>query len=224
MIFKKSHPHLSSVFRILCAADGCCIILFCITGWLGRTGQIFSMLLFFLLSFIACQLRCADEKNNEQKRAVIRQTVLFCFLLYSFLAIFYLFFDSRFGRSISPFSVGFSERMAFANLRPFATVRLYFRAYRLGRITKVAFYRNIFGNLVLLMPYSVFLPILFPRLSNPLRFLLTVFLIDLGIELTQWILLCGVCDVDDFILNLLGAFAAYLVFQIVCKRRKHPSD
>lgn len=69
------------------------------------------------------------------------------------------------------------------------------------------------GNLALLAPLGVLLPVVTTRLRGPLRLALVGALASLTIETVQGLLVSGrAFDVDDVILNTLGVVLAYLVF------------
>lgn len=76
--------------------------------------------------------------------------------------------------------------------------------------------RNIFGNVVLLMPLAVFLPLLCKRFRNIKSTVIFCFLISLLIELYQYISSywgnVRSVDIDDLILNTLGAFLGYILY------------
>jgi hypothetical protein len=68
------------------------------------------------------------------------------------------------------------------------------------------------GNLALLAPLGILLPVVFKRLRGLIRLTLLVALISLGIETVQGSLISGrTFDVDDIILNTIGAALAYLL-------------
>lgn len=91
------------------------------------------------------------------------------------------------------------------NLVPFKTVLQYF--YR-GTVNQ--FVVNIIGNLVCLMPLGILLPLNFEKQQKTGIFLMTCALIVSAVEILQFATLSGSCDIDDFILNVGGAFLIYL--------------
>ncbi|MDN3358248.1 VanZ family protein [Actinomadura sp. DC4] len=93
------------------------------------------------------------------------------------------------------------------NTHPGQTVRLY-----LDQPSVRAAVLEIGGNVVLLMPLGVLLPVLSNRFRGPLRVLVAVGLISLCIETVQGTMIAGrAFDADDVILNTLGAVLAYLL-------------
>ncbi|GAA2588689.1 VanZ family protein [Actinomadura fulvescens] len=68
------------------------------------------------------------------------------------------------------------------------------------------------GNLMLLAPLGVLLPVVSTRLRGPLRLFVVGGLVSLAIESTQGLLVEGrAFDVDDVILNAAGVVLAYLL-------------
>jgi VanZ family protein len=105
------------------------------------------------------------------------------------------------------------------NTHPGQTLRLY-----LDQPSVRTALLEIGGNLVLLMPLGVLLPVLSNRFRGPLRILLVVGLISLCIETVQGTLLTGrAFDADDVILNTVGAVLAYLLVGRRVSRLAHRS-
>ncbi|MCY8053333.1 VanZ family protein [Bacillus inaquosorum] len=81
--------------------------------------------------------------------------------------------------------------------------------------------RSIGGNLILLLPVGLLFPLLFKKLNNVKRILLTGFIISLFIELAQLSISVYIrsvyrsFDVDDLILNTLGTVIGYWLFFIL---------
>ena len=107
------------------------------------------------------------------------------------------------------------------NLEPLRTIRLFVRVllydpnpYNI-RLAIV----NLFGNILLFIPLGYFLPRLWSGLRKWWKTWLATLLIMSGVELIQLLTLRGTCDVDDLILNLLGAAMGYGIFCIWKKDR-----
>ena len=96
------------------------------------------------------------------------------------------------------------------NVIPFKTIlgNIFPLSNILSRVVIV----NILGNLIACMPFGFFLPLLFKRQNNLRTFIITMVIIVLIIELLQFITLSGSCDIDDLILNVLGAV---MMFEIL---------
>ena len=70
---------------------------------------------------------------------------------------------------------------------------------------------NLGGNVVLFVPLGLFLPVLWQKLDRFLPFFAFVTALITAVELIQLFTLLGSCDVDDLILNLLGATVGFLL-------------
>lgn len=139
------------------------------------------------------------------------------FILYLVLMLTFTLFDPMFGRSFS--IVHWSKNLfneyihnSF-NIIPFHTILDYVSKFNSLYDTRTIIV-NLFGNLIVLMPMSIFLPLLFKKEKNFKKFLLTVIVIALGIEVIQFLTLSGSCDIDDIILNVVGSLLAYIIFRI----------
>ena len=74
--------------------------------------------------------------------------------------------------------------------------------------------RNLGGNIILFVPLGFLLPRVFGRLQSWKSTLLCTVVIILCVEILQVITLLGYCDIDDLILNTLGAALGYGLHQL----------
>ncbi|WP_030166148.1 VanZ family protein [Spirillospora albida] len=82
--------------------------------------------------------------------------------------------------------------------------------------------RQLGGNLALLAPLGVLLPLVTAGLRGPVRLILLTGLISLAIEAVQGLFVIGrAFDVDDVILNVTGVVLAYLLLGRYLSRRVH---
>ena len=104
------------------------------------------------------------------------------------------------------------------NLTPFSTIKNYFTYY--DHFPIYIWVINIAGNIGVFIPFGILLPILFPKLSN---FILFIFAFVIGItslEVLQLFSMLGSFDVDDIMLNTLGAVIGYILLQIIRNRKR----
>nr|WP_235002137.1 VanZ family protein [Actinacidiphila paucisporea] len=100
-----------------------------------------------------------------------------------------------------------SDALIHTNLRPGASIRAYLDQPALRDSVK-----QIGGNVLLGVPFGILLPMLFPRARGLLRVGVLTALVMVLIEATQGILVEGrAFDIDDVILNTLGALLGYLL-------------
>lgn len=146
-------------------------------------------------------------RTGTKKKIRAVGMVLFC--LYIVLLVYFLFFAEGYGRVPS------QEREYRYNLVPFVEIRRFW-IYR-EQLGFLAVFTNIFGNVIGFVPYGFILPIISKKTENLLFVTSTGFLGSLWVETVQLITRVGSFDVDDLILNTLGAFLGCLSFMI-CNR------
>lgn len=76
---------------------------------------------------------------------------------------------------------------------------------------------NIIGNILLMFPAGLFLPIVFKRFHKFSVYALWMLVFITCIEILQVLTACGSFDMDDILLNYVGAMLGFLVFGTVGK-------
>lgn len=112
--------------------------------------------------------------------------------------------------------------------REVATYNIEFRPFYSFVMAKTQheYYRTVFMNSLLFVPFGTFLPYLLSskyRKSNVAVTVIISFAVSTIIEGLQYICAIGVCEIDDVIFNTLGAFIGalgYLLFGHLTKERK----
>ena len=139
------------------------------------------------------------------------------FVLYVLLLIYFLFFSEGYGR------VAEVQQAYRYNLVPFVEIRRFW-IYR-EQLGTFAVFTNIFGNVIGFLPFGFILPVIFRRMNSGFLICISGFLLSLTVEVIQLITKVGCFDVDDMILNTLGAVFGYVLFRI-CNhiRMKVPGD
>lgn len=107
------------------------------------------------------------------------------------------------------------EGLGTANFMPFKTIKMYIDyAYKLNSV------ENLAGNVLVFVPFGF----LFPFVSRDGEYffvmLLNAFVFVLGIEMFQLFSAFGAFDVDDILLNCLGASLGFGVYRLVRFWRK----
>ena len=80
------------------------------------------------------------------------------------------------------------------------------------------FDKQVVGNLIMLFPLGIYLPLLYRRLRKVSGFfaiLLISFLVSVGIEILQLATSYRSTDVDDVLLNTAGACLGFIVYQLI---------
>ena len=110
------------------------------------------------------------------------------------------------------------EGLGTANFKPFKTIKMYIDyAYKLNSV------ENLAGNVLVFMPFGFLFPLVARDGERFFVMLLNAFVFVLGIETFQLFSAFGAFDVDDILLNCLGAslgFGVYCLMRWKMARRK----
>ena len=137
------------------------------------------------------------------------------FLLYVMILLWILFNRNRYVAGV-PY---WDQVHQYVNLRPFETISLYWRLLTdpiRPVLTRLAIY-NLGGNLLLFLPMGVLIPAIWKNYRKLYKVLLLIAGLVAAAELIQVLILAGSCDIDDLILNLLGAAIGYPMHKILIK-------
>lgn len=96
------------------------------------------------------------------------------------------------------------------NLVPFHTLAIYWR-----NLGSEFWMRNLFGNLVLLLPLGLLGPIALPALDRWGRIALVALLYSVAIEVIQLAVPDRSADIDDVIVNVAGALLGLAMWRAV---------
>ena len=132
------------------------------------------------------------------------------FLMYLCLLAYFMFFSESFGRTDT-------DRGYAYNLVPLKEITRYFRYYR--TLGMPLFLINIVGNMVAFMPFGFFLPIISRRSRKWYNTVSFGLIFSLILETLQLIFKVGSFDVDDILLNTVGAGLGFLVYRTVQRTR-----
>ena len=132
------------------------------------------------------------------------------FVVYLMVLTYFLFFSERYGRAV--------DQIYRYNLVPFREIRRYIQYRHL--FGWEYFVVNIYGNILAFVPFGFFLPIVSKSNRSFWTVTLYGFEFTLGIELVQLSFQVGTFDVDDIIMNTLGAILGYILFALFKKKLK----
>lgn len=182
---------------------------------LTHTQKFITAFLIFFFALLGTYIRSIGSADWYSRKILRRTIAILCFI-YILIVVDFTLLDDSFGRSISSiFSLNKAELSKHlrenVNFIPFATIKLFIKGYNEGTITLGALLENLFGNLCVFMPFALFIPMLIPKLNCVWGVFLTTFLTVVLIEILQFIFLTGAMDIDDLILNTLGAMLLYFV-------------
>ncbi len=155
-------------------------------------------------------------------RATLRRLFFLFFILYLYLLLSFTLTDATMGRTGDFLfnNVSFRDERAhymkwFVNFVPFRSIyALYIRGLIHGYVSVYYVVLNFLGNLCLCMPLAFFLPLLCKHQRRWYFFLPTILFSVALIESLQLLFMVGSCDVDDFILNSVGAIGVYFLLRL----------
>jgi glycopeptide antibiotics resistance protein len=148
------------------------------------------------------------NKCNRWLQALVWLTIV----VYGAALIYLLFIRDRLRYMPGNAPHLFSWDLPYANLKPFHTIHVYLFHANLYNFD--TWFQVFFGNLVLFLPFGILAPLLSRRMLSFPRFLLVLFLVLLGVELTQKFTSTGAFDVDDIILNLTGGIVGFALVRL----------
>lgn len=215
---------VSAVMYFICAVATVCLFApIFINRSYSHSEKFIAGLIIFVLGFIASKFRCLTV-DREKAPAIMKRTFIWFFAVYVFIVIDFTLISDSFGRNISNIFLSNGEQVQEyisqkTNFIPFATVKLFINAYKAGSIEPYIVLENILGNLFVFMPFALFVPNIFKRVNSAVKFLIYISVFVIVIEVLQLVFLTGSADIDDFILNVAGAMAAYGILQIQCVKR-----
>jgi glycopeptide antibiotics resistance protein len=153
--------------------------------------------------------------------------VIFCisFIFYLLALIMLLFVGVRFvgirGHFWTDLSLVEYIRSS-SNFVPFKTISTYITAMFDGSLNINIAIKNLFGNLIMFFPMGIYLPYYIKKLNKVGKFTLSMIILLFVIEATQLVTRRGSFDIDDFILNIVGALVGFGIWKskIVHRLRK----
>ena len=148
--------------------------------------------------------------NNRTKKR-IRLVSWVLFVMYILLLVYFLFLSEEYGRK------DFALREYRYNQTPFQEIKRFW-IYR-KKVGYFAAFLNLAGNVIGFVPFGFFLPIISYRFRNVFLTGILGFSLSLLVEGIQLIGKVGCFDVDDLILNTLGAVMGYVIF-LICNRMR----
>ena len=154
---------------------------------------------------------------NKRVKKKIKAAGAVLFVIYILALIYFLFFAERFGQ------LAFAEREYHYNLVLFQEIkRFWIYRKQLGALAVMA---NLLGNVVGFIPFGLILPIISREARGFFFITFSGFTLSLCVETVQLVTKLGCFDVDELVMNTLGAAIGYLLFAVIhllyrnCKRR-----
>lgn len=152
----------------------------------------------------------------------------FLFIVYSVVAIGIILFKhndgqkSHFGEDINRDAL--RKNISQGNYIPFSTARYYITGTDKLRYSV----ENLIGNILLFVPAGILLPLVFRKIDNFKKIIRTSLIASFVLEIIQLFFILGNFDVDDILLNILGAtigFGLYILAKALkTVKRAHISE
>lgn len=160
-------------------------------------------------------------KKLNYNKDILKIHLIIYFLIYTITICTLTLFDEIFGRQgfviirWNKQLLDLYMKYSF-NIVPFKTINLFVSGYMNDIVSFKNLSINIFGNICAFMPYAIFLPLMFKGMNKFMNFFTAITFSVIIIELLQFVTMSGSCDIDDLILNVVGATVAYLITRIKC--------
>lgn len=218
---RRFFPRWLSVALFTLSALCLCVYLYSdARGGLTVARRFLFLGVFVALSYPAARLYLRGKARGQDKRCAERVLLpLFglYFALYLHLLLTLTLLDPSLGRDLIWAENSRAYYLEwYVNLRPFHTI---WNVYIVGGLSKgllshASIVFNLLGNLAVLSPLAVFLPLFFRPMRRFYVFLPTVLFVTALIEALQFCFMRGSCDIDDLLLNAGGAFLFWLFLKI----------
>lgn len=139
-----------------------------------------------------------------------------CLVVYMMFLSILMFGDRIYLRNANKY-----ELSNHVNLEPFVEIQRYINAIDTKTIPVESILANLLGNVVLFVPVVLLLMYIskvFRRCYVTIPFFVVVIVC---VEYMQYLTRRGSCDIDDFILNMIGVIIAFLCGRFACVRREN---
>lgn len=100
-----------------------------------------------------------------------------------------------------------------SNFVPFKTISEYISALFDGSMNIDIPIKNLLGNLMMFLPMGIYLPYYVKKINKIGKFTLAMIILLFVIEVTQLVTRRGSFDIDDFILNMVGALIGFSIWK-----------
>jgi glycopeptide antibiotics resistance protein len=134
------------------------------------------------------------------------------FVFYLLALIILLFLDSSRGYISSELSL-IEYTRNYSNFVPFTTISMYITAIIDGSMNLDIPIKNLFGNFIMFLPMGIYLPYYIKKANKVSVFTISMVSLLFVIEIIQLVSRRGSFDIDDFILNMLGALVGFSIWK-----------
>lgn len=151
--------------------------------------------------------RIRKSSSNRHYVRDNRGGLLFLFALYALIMLWIMFLYRTQGT------------ISLINLEPMHTIKHFTKMFLNGNYSqRAAAAVNLFGNVIMFMPLGVFLPGLWKKQNKFILFFITVTVLITALEAAQYFSMLGTADIDDLILNDIGAVMGFIIYRVIRSR------
>lgn len=151
----------------------------------------------------------SSDNNGKNGQNAARYIMLALFAVYITALVFLLLARTPYDESVS--------YQSLIKPAPFETIRSQIRYARYSHNGNFVRYgvSNLLGNAVLFLPMGIFLPCIFKKLRRIYKTVPLIMGMVVLVELLQLATKRGFADIDDLILNTVGAAVGYFTYCLV---------
>lgn len=189
-----------------------------------------------IIYFIRLERKIMMKKRKQAKEIVqnvsFKTFIQIQFILYMVLLLKFVVFKPTISDSIMILNEwnieSFIYNLSKANFEPLYTINNYMNKYRSEGTMSIKIFLNLIGNIIAFIPWGFCWPILVKKCKSLLATFMGSLLLVISIEVAQLITTLGSFDIDDIILNTLGAIIGYSLYKIgvammkIAKLHLHP--
>ena len=215
-MYRRYLEGIAAVCYSICVPAGAGILFY--NYGLSPITKLVSTVIIILSGYSGSYFYSLTKNENSVRRRVMRVTSVILFVLYLLILADFTLADENLGRNV--FNIlSWNETEFFdyvnnnTNLIPFETVKLFINGYFNNKLTLLDMLGNIFGNLAAFMPFAFFMPLIFKGINRWYKLMGVVLPSVIAVELLQLIFLTGSSDIDDVILNSIGALVMYALLK-----------
>ena len=168
-----------------------------------------------LLIITTMIVQIKKAKDIQEKSRIRNFWLKMLFIIYCLLLITVLFLNNEYRMYVfQNINMLSKEHFEMSNIIPFATIIDYISRLVSNEINASIVIINFATNLLLFAPMGFFIPMLYSdRIKNIKQFAILMIIITLIVEVLQFITFRGSTDIDDIILNTLGAVIVYIIMK-----------
>ncbi len=174
----------------------------------------FTIPIFLIITTMILEIK--KSKDMKEKDQIRNFWLKVLFIIYCLLLITVLFLNNEYRmyygfQNINTFS---KEHLETINIIPFNTIIGYISGIVNNDINTSIVIINLTTNILLFAPIGFFIPMLYKnKIKNIKQFLIVMIILTLLVEVLQFITYRGATDIDDVILNTIGAVIIYLLMK-----------